>query len=170
MYIFICRFHRRKISIKLWQTVNMQLMCVNEGVGWIEEGHSTNTYTQRTQLRSCEFFFFAVIHCPAIGAASLEGQEINWREQCKTVGGRGRVVEMWRWRHERRSIVYIPLEKSMEDNLAQLFVLFFFRVPSFACQKLIGGCWLFFTGCASVCIYVCARVYAVCVIAVESAG
>lgn len=64
---------------------------------------------------------------------------------------------------ERHSIY--PTQKSMEDNLAQHFVLFFFLVPSFACQKLIGGCWLFFTGCASVCIYmcVCARVRCVCV-------
>lgn len=56
---------------------------------------------------------------------------------------------------ERHSVY--PTQKSMDDNLAQHFVPFFFRVPSFACQKLIGGCWLFFTGCASVCVYVCVR-------------
>lgn len=36
------------------------------------------------------------------------------------------------------------------------FFFFFLSLFLFACQKLIGDFWLFFTGCASACVYLCA--------------
>lgn len=57
--------------------------------------------------------------------------------------------------------LYSTQKKSTEDNLAQYF-LPFLRVLSLACQKLIGGCWLFFTGCASVCTSAFVHVHCVC--------
>lgn len=152
----------------------MQLMRVNEGVGRIGKGHSTtlsHTDTHNTQnyilviVSFCSHPLSSHQRCfTRRPADQLAGalQDCGWWRQSDVD------VEM-KAGGERHSVY--PTWKSMEDNLAQHFVLFF-RVPSFACQKLIGGCWLFFTGCASVCIYmcVCVRVCAVCVIAVESAG
>lgn len=74
---------------------------------------------------------------------------------------------------ERHSIY--PTQKSMEDNLAQHFVLFFFFSPFLCVPK---ADWrllvIFHRMCVCVYLYVCVRACAlcvcVCVIAVESAG
>lgn len=83
------------------------------------------------------------------------------------------VVEAGRCRCGDEGIVYIPLKKVWRTIWRSILCFFFsfsffFRVPSYGCQKLIGGCWLFFTRCASVCISVCvcvclcARVFCMC--------
>lgn len=64
--------------------------------------------------------------------------------------------------------MYIPLEKVRRTIwrsilcafFSSLSLSFFLRVLSFGCQKLIGGCWLFFTRCGSACVDVCACVRA----------
>lgn len=128
----------------------LEWMCVCVSVMWNLKRQHTHTHVPVIITFDRRPLYLTRLHSD-LEAAVL--QDSGWR--------RG-----WRWSRGAGAGEYSTWE-STEDNLAQhlcFFILFFFRVPPFVCQKLIGGCWLFFTGCvrvfARMCVHLCVCVCA----------
>lgn len=144
----------------------MQLRRVNEGVCWRGKGRSTMLQHANTHNYILVMVFLShplssyqrcLTRRPADQLARAMQDRGWWRcgdVQMKTGGGRHSVYPTW---------------KSMEDNLAQHFVLFFLES-----LPLRAKSWLeavgYFSQDVRLSAFVCVRVCAACVIAVESAG
>lgn len=112
MHVFGCTVHvHRALTTARLQFSAPTFAHSVGGKRWLTPGFSLSSVDQNI----LEIALSAIL-CPAVSAASLQGREINWQQRG---GARG-------WFRPGGGVHHATYLKSMEDNLAQRFLFFFF--------------------------------------------